>query len=82
MTFDLRQESILGIEEAVRTTGILRAETQNAIISIANVGVNDKSGHVTGVTSGLRNFTASCKSCHVILNDYRSFAGLFLSKYN
>jgi len=34
MTFDLRQDRIFGIEEAMRTAGILRAalaETQNAI---------------------------------------------------
>lgn len=36
MTFDLRQDRILGIEEAVRITGILqaaRADTQNAIFN-------------------------------------------------
>jgi hypothetical protein len=36
MTFDLRQDRIFGIEEAMRTAGILlaaRAETQNAIFN-------------------------------------------------
>lgn len=39
MTFDLRQDRIFGIEEAVRTAGILqaaRAVTQNAISIVFN----------------------------------------------
>ena len=47
MTFDLRQDRIFGIEEAMRTAGILRAarvETQNAIaIVFRNVGGDKQS---------------------------------------
>jgi Iap family predicted aminopeptidase len=81
MTFDLRQDRILGIEEAVRTAGILRAETQNAISIVFPTMVNDTSGHVTRLTIFYWKFCAFLVR-HVILNVYgTSSSGLFLSKY-
>jgi hypothetical protein len=72
MTFDLRQDGIFGIEEAMRTAGILRAalaETQNAIsIVFPNQGLEMiTSGHVTRILGKFYVFFIAFLVCHVIL---------------
>jgi hypothetical protein len=50
ITFDLRQDRIFGIEEAMRILRAARAETQNAISIVFQAKADDTSGHVTRIT--------------------------------
>ena len=72
MTFDLRQDRIFGIEEAMRTAGILRAarvEAQNAILIVFPTDGGGTGGHVTLYNNYLKIYVFFTV-CHVILNVY------------